>query len=142
MSAESFLDTNLFIHQLEARDDRKSAIADAIIREGVATGNACISYQVVQECLNTVLRKAEVPLDVSGARAYLDHVLTPLLRVSASPHLYHRGLDIQDRYHFGFYDSLIIAAAMEAECTRLLTEDLQDGQVIETVTVMNPFAKT
>ena len=142
MSAESFLDTNLFIYQLEARDDRKSAIADAIIREGVATGNACISYQVIQECLNTVLRKAEVPLDVSGARAYLDHVLTPLLRVSASPHLHHRGLDIQDRYHFGFYDSLIVAAALEAECTRLLTEDLQDGQKIEMVTVTNPFAKT
>jgi predicted nucleic acid-binding protein len=141
MSADSFLDTSLFIYQLEARNDRKSVIADAIIREGVATGNACISYQVVQECLNIILRKAEVPLDVSGARAYLDHVLTPLLQVSASAHLYHRGLDVQDRYHFGFYDSLIVAAALEAGCTRLLTEDLQDGQKIETVTVINPFAK-
>ena len=141
MSAESFIDTNLFIYQLEACDDRKSAIADAIIREGVATGNACISYQVVQECLNTVLRKAEVPLDVSGARAYLDHVLTPLLRVSASPHLYHRARGIQERYHFGVYDSLLVGAALEAECTRLLTEDVKDGQVIETVTVTNPFTK-
>ena len=35
----------------------------------------------------------------------------------------------------------IIAAALAAECTRLLTEDLQDGQVIETLTVTNPFAK-
>ena len=142
MSAESFLDTNLFIYQLELCDDRKSAIADASIREGVATGNACISYQVVQECLNFVLRKAEVPLEVSGARAYLDHVLTPLLRVSDSPHLYHRGLDIQDRYHFGFCDSLIIAAALDADCTGLLTEDLQDGQVIETLTLTNPFTMT
>lgn len=88
-----------------------------------------------------MLRKAEVPLDVSGASACLDHVLTPLLRISPSVHLYHRGLDIQDRYHFGFYDSLIIAAALEAGCTRLLTEELQDGQVIETITVTNPFAK-
>jgi predicted nucleic acid-binding protein len=142
MSVESFLDTNLFIYQLEARDEHKSTIADAIIREGVVTGNACISYQVVQEFLNIVLRKAEVPLDVSGARAYVDHVLTPLLRVSASPNLYHRGLDIQDRYHFGFYDSLIVAAALEADCTRLLTEDLKDGQVIETLTVTNPFTMT
>lgn len=141
MSVESFLDTNLFIYQLEASNDHKSAIADAIIREGVKTGNACISYQVVQECLNVVLRKAEVPLDVTGARAYLDHVLKPLLRVSASIHLYHRGLDIQDRYHYGFYDSLIIAAALEAGCTRLFTEDLQDGQKIETLAIENPFAK-
>jgi len=140
MSAESFLDTNLFIYQLDARDKRKSAIADAIIRDGIATGNVCISYQVIQECLNVILRKAEVPLDVSGARAYLDHVLTPLLQVLPSTHLYHRGLDIQDRYQFGFYDSMIVAAAVEAGCTRLLTEDLQDGQEIETVTATNPFA--
>jgi predicted nucleic acid-binding protein len=122
MNAESFLDTNLFIYQLEARDDRKSAIADAIIRDGIATGNACISYQVVQECINTVLRKAEVPLDVSGARAYLDHVLTLLLRVPSSPHLFHRALDIQDRYHFGFYEWLITTAAMATGCTRILAK--------------------
>ena len=82
-----------------------------------------------------------MPLDVSGARAYLDHVLTPLLSVSASTHLYHRGLSIQDRYHYSFYDSLIIAAALEAGCTRLLTEDLQEGQKIETLTIENPFVK-
>ena len=141
MSVESFLDTNLFIYQLEARDKRKSAIADAIIRQGVETGNACISYQVVQECLNTVFRKAEVPLDLFGARSYLDYVLGPLLRAPASTHLYHRGLDIQGRYRYGFYDSLIIAAALEAGCTRLLTEDMQDGQRIETLTIENPFAE-
>lgn len=141
MSVETFLDTNLFIYQLEASDARKSTVADAVIREGVETGNACISYQVVQECLNTILRKAEVPLDVTGARSYLDHVLTPLLRISASAHLYHRGLDIQDRYRYSFYDSLIIAAALEAGCTRLLTEDLQDGQKIETLAIENPFVK-
>ncbi len=76
MRAESFLDTDLFIYQMEARDERKSAIAGAIIREGVATGNACISYRVVQECMTILLRKAEVPLHVSGARAYLNQVLT------------------------------------------------------------------
>lgn len=142
MSANSFQDMNLFVYQLETRDERKSAIAGNIVREGVATGNACINYKVVHKCLNTVLRKARFPLDVSGAKAYLDRVLSLLLRLSASPHLYHRGLDIQGRYHFRFYDSMIVAAALEVGCTRLLTEYLQDGQVIETVTVTNQFATT
>lgn len=141
MSVESFLDTNLFIYQLDASDHRKSEIADAIIRQGAETGNACVSYQVVQECLNIVLRKAEVPLDLSSARSYLDYVLGPLLRIPASIHLYHRGLDIQGRYGYGFYDSLIIAAALEAGCTRLLTEDMQAGQRIETLTIEDPFAE-
>lgn len=139
MNAELFLDTNLFIYQLDAGDERKAATADTLIRTGVETGNACISFQVVQECLNTILHKAAIPLGVSDARAYLDHVLVPLLRVSASAHLYHRGLDIQDRYRIEYYDALIVAAALEAGCTRLLTEDLQDGQRIETLTIENPF---
>ena len=95
---------------------------------------------MVQECLNVILRKAEVPLDISGARTYLEHVLNPLVRVSASTHLFHRGLDIQDRYRFSFFNSMIVAAALEAGCTRLFSEDLQNGQRIETITVVNPFA--
>lgn len=142
MSVERFLDTNLFIYQLEATDRDKSPIADALIREAVEMGTACISYQVVQECLNTVLRKAEIPLDITGARAYLDHVLSPLLRVMSSTHLYQRALDIKYRYRYGFYDSLIIAAALEAGCSRLLSEDLQDGQTIESLTIENPFRQT
>ena len=139
MSVEYFVDTNVFLYQLEARDERKAAIADRIIREGVETGNACISFQVVQECLNTVLWKAEVPLDTSGARLYLETVLAPLFHVPASIALYHRGLDIQARYRYGFYDALIIAAALGAGCSRLYSEDLQHGQQVEGLTIENPF---
>jgi predicted nucleic acid-binding protein len=85
MSAECFIDTNLFVDQLEALDARKTATADRIIR------------------------------------------------------LYQRALDIQARYHYGFYDALIIAAALDAGCTRLYSEDLQHGQRIERLTIENPF---
>ena len=139
MSAESFLDTNLFVYQLEALDERKSSTANRIIREGIETGNACISFQVVQECLNTALRKADIPLGADQIRAYLDNVLAPLFRVPASIPLYDRALDVQVRYRYGFYDALIIAAALEAGCTRLYSEDMQDGQEIGRLTIQNPF---
>jgi predicted nucleic acid-binding protein len=139
MSAECFIDTNLFIYQLEALDERKTATADRIIRRGIETGNACISFQVVQECLNTVLRKAEIPLDTDQMRAYLEAVLAPLFQVSASIALYQHALGIQARYRYGFYDALIIAAALEAGCTRLYSEDLQHGQRIERLIIENPF---
>ena len=139
MSAESFIDTNLFIYQLEASDERKSATADRIIRKGIETRDACISFQVVQECLNTVLRKAEIPLSTDETEQYLDHILAPLFRVPASLSLYRRALDLQTRYRYGFYDSLVIAAALDAGCTRLYSEDLQDGQRIEGLTIKNPF---
>lgn len=139
MNVESFIDTNLFIYQLEAQDERKSETAERIIRQGIATGDACISFQVVQECLNAILRKAEIPLDSRGARDYLETVLAPLFKVPASVALYQRCLDIQARYRYGFYDALIIAAALDAGCTRLYSEDLQHGQRIEGLTIENPF---
>jgi predicted nucleic acid-binding protein len=139
MSVEYFIDTNLFIYQLEASEERKAATADRIIRKGIETRNACISFQVVQECLNTALRKAEVPLSTDETKQYLDNVLAPLFRVPASLSLYRRALDLQARYRYGFYDSLIIAAALDANCTQLYSEDLQDGQRIERLTIRNPF---
>jgi predicted nucleic acid-binding protein len=141
MSAKVFLDTNVFIYQLDTSDARKHKIAERLVREALESDRACISYQVVQECLNTVLRKADVALDAQGARAYLDAVLLPLMKVGASAALYVRALDIQSRWRFGFYDSLVVASALSAGCDTLLTEDLQHGQVIETLTISNPFKR-
>ena len=139
MSAEVFVDTNVFVYHVDGTDPRKGDIAHALIREAIATGNACISYQVVQEFLNTVIRKAEQPLGIDDAHTYLSEVLAPLCRVYASISLYQNALDIQARYRFGFYDSLIVAAALSASCSRLLTEDLQHGQRIEGLEISNPF---
>ncbi len=139
MSVEYFLDTNLFIYQLEALDEDKSATANRIIRRGIETKNACISFQVVQECLNIALRKAEIPLDAEQMKMHLETVLAPLWKVSPSLSLYRRGMGIQSRYQYSFYDSLIIAAALDVGCSRLYSEDFQHGQRIESLTIENPF---
>jgi predicted nucleic acid-binding protein len=56
-----------------------------------------------------------------------------------SQSLYVKSIDIQERYKFSFYESLIITAALEAGCSTLYSEDLQHGQRIETLTINNPF---
>lgn len=139
MSVESFLDTNLFVYQLMAEDETKSDIAGRLIRQGIRTGRSCISFQVVQECLNVIARHAETALTVEQARRYLDTSLKPLWRIYPSTSLYQRALDIQARHRFSFYDSLIIAAAQEAGCEILYSEDLQHGQQIDFLTIQNPF---
>ncbi|MCW5633692.1 MAG: PIN domain-containing protein [Rubrivivax sp.] len=139
MSAEFFVDTNVFVYHLDNTDRRKQGVAERIVRDGLATGNACISYQVVQECLNVALRKAEVALPVDAARSYLDAVLLPLMQVTASESLYHRALDVQARWRYGFHDSLIVASALAAGCRTLLSEDLQHGQRLEGLTIVDPF---
>ena len=139
MSAEVFIDTNVFIYHLDTTDRCKHKVAETIVYEALASGNACISYHVVQECLNVALRKAEVALSTDAARQYLEAVLAPLMQVSASEALYHRALDVHARWRISFYDSLIVAGAMIAGCQTLLSEDLQHGQKLDGLTIVDPF---
>ena len=138
MSGE-FIDSNVFVYLFDETDDRKREAAERIVDSALQTHNASISFQVVQETLNVLTRNLPTPISVEGAKDFLRQVLVPLWRVSPSPALYDRALDLQSRYRYGFYDSLIIAAALDAGCTQLFSEDLQDGQQIEGLTIRNPF---
>lgn len=139
MPADTFIDTNIFVYQLDTTDKKKARIADQLIRAEIAAGTACVSAQVIHEWMNVVLHKAKKPLTVDVARGYLDAVLLPLLRVEPSRMLVLRALSLRERWKYGVFDSLIIAAALEAGCRRLLSEDLQHGQQIETLKIENPF---
>lgn len=139
MSAKYFLDTNIFVYQLEGMDGHKAKVAADLIHQGIVDGTACISFQIVQECLNVITRKAQIGLGMDEIHQYLNAVLAPLLRVHASLHLYQAALEIHTRYRYGFHDALVISAAREAGCTRLYSEDLQHGQQIQQLTIENPF---
>lgn len=134
-----FIDSNVFVCLFDETDERKRDVADGIVEHALRAHSASISFQVVQETLNVVTRKLPTPMTAEDAKRLLERVLAPLWRVSPSPALYNRALDIQARYRYGFYDSLIVAAALDAGCTRLYSEDLQDGQLIEGLTIENPF---
>lgn len=138
MSGE-FIDTNVFVYLFDETDDRKRGIAEGIVESALRTSGASISFQVVQETLNVVTRKLAAPMATEDAHRFLEHVLAPLWRVRPSLSLYGRALDLQARYRYGFYDSLIIAAALEAGCDRLYSEDLQGGQNIDSLRIENPF---
>ncbi len=134
-----FLDSNIFVYLFDETDERKSGVAGRIVGSGLRNRSAIISFQVVQETLNVVTRKLATPMTAEGARSFMEDVLTPLFRVPASIPLYNRTLDVQARYRYGFYDSLILAAALDAGCDRLYSEDLQSGQRIEGLKIENPF---
>ncbi|MDZ4859318.1 MAG: PIN domain-containing protein [Candidatus Hydrogenedentes bacterium] len=139
MSVE-FIDSNVFIYLFDETAPEKQRAAEELILPSLESGSACISFQVVQETLNVVTRKLRAPMPPADARRFLDSVLIPLWRVMPTQALYHRALDLRTRYQYGFYDALIIAAALEAGCSILYSEDLQHGQRIEGLTIKNPFA--
>jgi predicted nucleic acid-binding protein len=138
MSA-SFIDSNVFVYLLDERSHDKTALARQLVRDGLERLDAVISFQVVQETLNVVTRRIPAPLTAHDAAGFLGRFLAPLWQVMPSADLYRRGLEIQERYGFSFYDALIVAAALSAGCTTLYSEDFQHGQRIERLTVVNPF---
>ena len=138
MSAEDFIDTNVLVYLFDETNADKRQRAESIVHRSLESGTGCISYQVVQETMNVVTRKLGASPDT--ARRLLDDVLAPLWQVNPSPTLYRRAVNLQIQYGFSFYDSLIVAASLEAGCVRLYTEDLQHGQQIQDLTVQNPFA--
>jgi predicted nucleic acid-binding protein len=133
-----FLDSNVILYMFDV-DERKNGVAHQVVAQALQ-GDACISFQVVQEVLNVLTHEANRQATPEQAEGVLASVLVPLWRVMPSQQLYSRALGVQSRYQFRFYDSLIVAAALEAGCDRILTEDLQDGQRIESLTITNPFA--
>ena len=139
MSAD-FLDSNVFVYLFDETDKRRSEIARRLVLVGIESGNACISFQVVQETLAVLTGKLKRRASPSDARRFLDSILAPLWRVMPSQALYERGLDLRERYSLGFYDALIVAAALEGGCTRLWSEDMQDGLRVGRLTIRNPFA--
>lgn len=139
MSVDSFIDTNVFVYLFDETSAEKCRIAEELIQQTLEDGSGCISCQVVQEMINIMTRKLKAAPE--EARSLLDNVLEPLWRVNPTRALYRRGLELQARYKFGFYDSLIIAAALDAGCKTLYSEDLQHGQRVEGVTIVNPFRR-
>lgn len=131
-----FIDSNVFIYLFDETDADKRQTAETLVQGALEKGTASISFQVIQETLNTLTRKLGATQD--DARRFMEAVLVPLWYIMPSQALYARALELGTRYRFSFYDSLIIAAALEGGCNRLYSEALQHGQRIELV-IENPF---
>jgi predicted nucleic acid-binding protein len=141
MSARFFLDTNIFVYSFDRTAAAKNRRAAQLIREAVSTRKGIVSYQVVQEFFNLALRRFAEPMSVPEAEQYLGAVFRPLLAVQSSPALVSEALRLTDRHRLSWYDSLIVAAALEGGCGVLYSEDLQHGHRFGQLKVENPFVE-
>ena len=139
MSARFFLDTNIFVYTFDTKAPAKAKRAARLIRQAADTGEGVVSYQVVQEFFNVAFRRFSRPMNVAEAEQYLITVFRPLLAVHSSPTLYVEALRVSGKYRLSWYDSLIVAAALHAQCGMLYSEDLQHGQELEGLRIENPF---
>jgi predicted nucleic acid-binding protein len=133
------LDSNVLIYAVDRADPRKHMLAVAVVLDARSTGTGRVSFQVVHEWVNFLLRKSAKPLTPADVGRLYETLVQPLIRVESSRSLLETALSIHATEKLSWWDSLIVSAAIEGECARLLTEDLQHGQVIRGVRIENPF---
>jgi predicted nucleic acid-binding protein len=139
MNGRFFLDTNVFVYSFDRSVPAKARRAAQLIRRAVATRKGIVSFQVAQEFFNVALRRFAEPMTVAEAEQYLATVFRPLMAVHSSQALYGAALRLSGRYRLPWYDSLILAAAIEGQCGLVYSEDLQHGQRFDNLQVQNPF---
>jgi predicted nucleic acid-binding protein len=134
MSERFFLDSNVLIYAALQPDARSDAARALLAQRGT------ISVQVLNEFANVAHRKLHRSwAEIAQALAAIRVLCQPPLPITVAMH--EAALGIAARTGYQFYDALIIGSALDAGCTTLFSEDLQDGQVIGgRLTIRNPFA--
>ncbi|MGM0578375.1 MAG: PIN domain-containing protein [Myxococcota bacterium] len=138
MSADCFVDTNVFVYARDTADPDKQARAYDVVDRLWETRRGRVSVQVLQELYVTVTRKLAHPLTPADARQYV-RTLGAWRPVAMEERLLEMAWRIGDRYRLSWWDSLIVAAARGSGCRWLVTEDLQDGQDLGGLEVVDPF---
>ena len=133
MRDKAFFDSNVLIYAMVSGDSRRER-AQQLVEEGGA-----ISVQVLNEFVAVARRKMSMPWkDVIDAVDTIRILFPSPLAITMDTH--QLALKIAQRYEFGIHDALIASSALEANCSTLYSEDMQDGQVIDRkLTIRNPF---
>jgi predicted nucleic acid-binding protein len=134
-----FVDSNVLLYAVDEVDPEKQRVARNWRAELWKSRRGRVSFQVLGEFYVNAVRKQ--PAAREEARAEVRDLLAwnPVVTDAA---LLERGWKLQDRYRLSYWDALIVAAAKAASCRYLLTEDLQAGQQLDGIEVVNPFLRS
>ena len=135
MTAEAVLDTNILIYAATGREDAPDKFE---ISRGLLTSKFGVSAQILAEFYHNATRKGAVPLSGESAAEWVN-TLSQKPSVPVDNNLVKQGIALSKKFQTSYWDGAILAAALELGATTLYTEDLNHGQVYETVRVINPF---
>lgn len=137
MKDKYFFDTNVLVYMQDASNLVKQQKARSLLSTHLGNGTAVISTQCLQEFYNVLANKMKQ--DKIQTKQIMHSLSENIPVVQVTPTLIENGIDISIKTQFSLWDSLMISAASFAKCTILYSEDMNDGQVIDGVTIKNPF---
>ncbi len=139
-SDKAFVDSNVLIYAHDVDAVSKRDVAKRLLRDLWLTRTGVLSTQVLHEFYVNVTRKIRTPLPKVEARRIVRTYLPWCVAPEAGD--VNEAFRIEDEAGISFWDSLIVATAVRSGATRVLSEDLNPGQVISGVTVVNPFEES
>lgn len=136
MHDKAFFDTNILIYAYSEDEPKKQSIALQLLDS--FEDNVIISKQVINELSNILLKKFKLGSDqVENVLLEIDNVL-PIVDFDLTTQI--KALKLKDRYQFQYYDALIVATALENNCTVVYSEDMQHEMLIDgNLKIINPF---
>jgi predicted nucleic acid-binding protein len=137
MSAKTFVDSNILIYAYDRAAGAKKVVAEELLESLWMQRTGALSMQVLQEFYFNAIRKIRSPLLKDHAREVVAHYSKWCIRTT--PAEIKTAFRIEDEARIGFWDALIVAAAVKSGATRILSEDLSAGQRIAGILIENPF---
>jgi predicted nucleic acid-binding protein len=138
MRDKVFVDTNILIYAYDLASEVKRKRAVEAVKVLWDSGNGVLSTQVLQEFYVNVTRKIGHPITPDKARSILGTYLAWQVEV-IRPDSVLRASELQERHKISFWDAMIVVAAIQSGAVKILTEDLNHGQLIEGILIENPF---
>jgi predicted nucleic acid-binding protein len=140
MTDKVFFDTNILVYANDSAEPRKQEIARNLIKNTLTDHRAVISVQVLSEFWVTVTQKIKNPLPESVAEKELElFELMDIIDIRLS--VFQDALKMKKLFSLSFWDSLILSAADSANCKIVYSEDMQNGQIISNMRIVNPFTQ-
>ena len=138
MPNRDFFDTNILIYAADRSEPEKQFQARRLLNSAIENETGTLSVQVLGEFFSVVTRRIPDPLSVEEAEEAI-HRMAVLPVVELDWLLVRRAIDTHKEYGISYWDSLIVAAAERAGCTRIISEDLNSGQSYHGIAVVDPF---
>lgn len=137
MNDRTFVDTNVLIYAHDVDAKARHEAAKSVLRELWSERTGVLSTQVLQEFYVNVTRKIPHPISKDSARMVVSNYA--VWCVDTTPAEISMAFKIEDASRIGFWDALIVASALKSGAVRILSEDLNAGQMIADIVIENPF---
>lgn len=139
LQAMCYLDTNLLIYMFDRNAPAKQRKANELYLHFLRQRTGHISVQVIAEWRNAMVKKFQGLVNGELRRTFID-LLQAWNPLPISPRIIRQADELCEQYHFSPYDSIHVQCALDLNCAYLLSEDMQDGLVVEgRLTLLNPF---